>query len=105
MSLITKLRKGWEQVAGTGFDPERRRFGKLALGGAIGGAALLNRAAMASAVIHENPPGIKLSVQVGSDPTDEDLQFVRQLGAEYVNIWTNTGTANLDNFLRLKRNV
>lgn len=50
-------------------------------------------------------PGIKLSVQVGSDPTDEDLQFVRQLGVPYVNIWVRAKDATVENFLRLRRKV
>ena len=32
---------------------------------------------------------IRISVQVGGNPSDEDLQFVKQLGVEYVNL--NTG--------------
>jgi mannonate dehydratase len=105
MFVTKSLRRVWEQTAGTAFDPGRRRFGKLALGGAFGSAVWLGRTAASWGVVHENPPGIKLSVQVGSDPSDEDLQFVRQLGAEYVNIWTNAETATLDNFLRLKKHV
>ena len=89
----------------TGFDPGRRRFAKLALAGGLAGAVKFAGPAPAAAKMYENAPGIKLSVQAGSDPTPEDLQFVRELGAEYVNIWTDAGTTNLENYQRLIHNV
>jgi mannonate dehydratase len=105
MLFMKKLRKAWELITGSAFDPERRRFGRTALGGALSGAAMLQRAVAAFATTHPNAPGIKVSVQVGSDPSEEDLQFVRQLGAEYVNIWTNAEAATYENFMRLRKNV
>ncbi len=92
------------QTAPPGFDPGRRQFGRLALASTLGGSALLSPAP-AAAKVHKNPPGIKLSVQVGSDPSDEDLQFVKQLGVEYVNIWTSGTAATYENFLRLRQKV
>lgn len=83
------------------FNPNRRAFGRAALAGALGSLA----APGASAKMHPNPPGIKLSIQVGSDPSDEDLQFVRQLGAEYVNIWVRAKDATYENFVRLRKRV
>jgi mannonate dehydratase len=50
-------------------------------------------------------PGIKLSVQLPSSPSEEDLQFVRQLGVEYVNIPTSGTSATYENFLRLRLQV
>jgi mannonate dehydratase len=88
-----------------GFDPERRRFGKLALAGGLAGAVMLADPKPGPAKMYANAPGIKLSVQVASDPTPEDLQFVRELGGEYVNIWTDAKTANLENYQRLMHNV
>src|ERR1700758_973172 len=84
MAFLQKLRyafTGREQ-----FIPERRRFAKLALAGTLSSGALLSRPVRGDAKMYETTPGIKISVQVGSDPSDEDLQFVKQLGAEYVNI-------------------
>lgn len=83
---------------------DRRQFGKAAF------AAAAVNAARAGAKINPNPPGVKLSVQVGSDPTDEDLQFVRQLGVNYVNIGTGNVGSNgalptYENFARLKTKV
>jgi mannonate dehydratase len=105
MSHSNEPRKSTEQGEDRRFDPERRRFAKLALIGSLGGAAFLSSADKGTAKIYSNAPGIKLSVQVGADPTAEDLRFVKQLGAEYVNIWTDAHGATLENFLRLRHNV
>lgn len=48
------------------------------------------------------PPGIKLSVQLPTEPSADDLAFVRQLGVHYVNIPTGGAAATLENFTRLK---
>jgi mannonate dehydratase len=85
------------------------------LGRVLGGAAL--SAAAASAAVSNWPsergatkkrpwpPGIKISVQLGPDPSDEDLQFVQQLGISWVNIPGNAQTCNYENYLRLKTKV
>ncbi len=67
--------------------------------------ALAAAGASAAARVQPLEPGIKLSVQVGSDPSDEDLQFVRQLGVSYVNIWVRGPEATVENFVRLRRKV
>ncbi len=48
-------------------------------------------------------PGIKISLQIPSDFTDEDLVFARQLGVGHVSIPTNGG--NLAQFARFKQRV
>lgn len=45
-------------------------------------------------MIAKNPlmtiePGMKIAAQVSPEPSEEDLQFVRQLGLEYVVLWTD----------------
>jgi len=76
----------------------RRDFGKLAMAGAAaprpGGAAQPRR-----------PSAIQLSVQVSGDPSAEELDFVRQLGAPYVNIPGGAATATAANFIRLRKKV
>ena len=87
------------------FNPERRRFAKLALAGALGGAAWLAPGQQSKGELHNLPPGIKIAVQLSSDPSDEDLQFVKQLGAEYVTIWVHANEATYENFVRLREKV
>src|SRR5581483_9293564 len=48
-------------------------------------------------------PGIKISLQIPGDFTEEDLIFARQLGVEYVSIPTRGGT--YETFARYKKRV
>lgn len=88
-------------------DPsDRREFVKSVLAGALGAAALVSCPEDgAAATLHPNPPGIKIAVQLPGDPSEEDLQFVQQLGVEYVTIWTSGAAATYENFLRLRQKV
>ncbi len=83
----------------------RREFGQLALAGAAGSAAFLAKVASAAPIMEKVGPGVKLSIQVSTDPSDEDLQFVKQLGVDYVNIPTGGERATYENFIRLKSKV
>jgi len=83
---------------------ERREFGKAVFGTALSAAAL--RAQQKPRAERPWPPGIKISVQMpGPDPSDEDLQFVNQLGAHYVNIPTSGETATYEHFAKVKYKV
>jgi len=55
--------------------------------------------------VHEFSPGVKIALQSGSDPKTEDLDFVKQLGLEWVTLNTSGAAANVENFKRLKANV
>jgi mannonate dehydratase len=78
----------------------RRDLARLAIGGAMAPLA-----AGGAKKLPELPPGIKISLQVPTDPGDEDLQFAKQLGVEYLNIPTGGDNATLENFVRLKNKV
>jgi len=43
-------------------------------------------------------PGIKIAAQMSPEPSEEDLQFVRQMGVEYAVMWTHGNNANYDYF-------
>ena len=52
----------------------------------------------------ENPmdnieSGIKVAAQMSPEPSKEDLQFARQMGVEYVVLWTDGVHANYDYFM------
>src|ERR1022692_5097212 len=66
-------------------NADRREFAKVALGGALG-AALVASGPESEAATHTIQPGIKLCAQTGAKPTDNDLLFLQQLGAEYVSV-------------------
>ncbi len=84
-----------------GFTMERRNFARLAITGALAGKGVLGRAAR----IDPLPPGIKLSLQVPTEPAEEDLQFANQLGVGYVNIPGNAQSCSAENYLRLRKKV
>ena len=84
------------------FNPARRQFGKTVLGAALGAAALAP-ADPAPATIHPNAPGIKISVQSPAAPTDEDLLFLKQIGAEYVSVASTPDLRNAEGFLQIKK--
>jgi mannonate dehydratase len=81
---------------------KRREFGKATAGTALSAAATH---AQPRRPTHPWPPGIKVSIQMPGDPSDEDLQFVNQLGAHHVNIWVREPQATYENFMRLKNRV
>lgn len=85
----------------------RRAFLKVATtaGAAMTGLVGLPFGAHAAAKLEPLAPGIKVSLQVSGDATDEDLQFAQQLGVEYVNIPSGGAAATLENFRRLKQRV
>ena len=60
----------------------RRAFGKTALTAAV--TSLVAAPHSASATVRPQPPGIKLGSLAPANPTDEDLLFLRQLGADVV---------------------
>jgi len=84
-------------------NPDRRQFGKLALGGPLGTAAWLGSAGKASAAVHTPQPGIKLCAQASAKPSDNDLLFLRQLGAEYVSVGSTPDLRTAEGFLQIKK--
>jgi len=84
----------------------RRDFLKLAGTAALAGAvanSLVSRAAAKK--LAPLVPGVKISLQISTNATAEDLQFAQQLGVGYVNIPTSGRDATLENFIRLKQRV
>ena len=85
------------------FNPDRRQFVKLAVGGALSGAGLLSTAAPASATVHKSAPGIKLCAQSSAKPTDDELLFLKQMGAEYVSVASTPDLRTAEGFLQIKK--
>jgi mannonate dehydratase len=50
-------------------------------------------------------PGIKISMQVDENVSDEDLTWIKQMGVEYLNVQTGKGRATLENFVAIKQRV
>ena len=81
----------------------RRDFGRLALGGALGGAAFVATAHLAAAAVHKSAPGIKLCAQASAKPTDDELLFLKQIGAQYVSVGSTPDLRTADGFLQIKK--
>lgn len=68
-------------------------FSRRQFGGALFGAALAARSGFEDRrPLDPLTPGIKISLQIPTDFTEDDLVFAQQLGVEYVSIPTTGGT-------------
>jgi mannonate dehydratase len=83
----------------------RRDFIKVAAGAAATGVIGIPLAAPAARKLEPLSKGVKVSLQISTNATDEDLQFAQQLGVEYVNIPCGGERATLENFIHLKERV
>ncbi len=66
----------------------RRQFARAALGGALAALPAFGCATGRTRVA----PGIKISLQLPAEFTDDDLLFARQMGVDYVSVPTRAGT-------------
>jgi mannonate dehydratase len=89
-----KLPLGEAKMAGLG----RRELGKMAMGA----AAALASERTASATVVPNPPGIKIATTYRTDPTDDDLLFLQQIGVEYVSLNPTPQEANAEAFRAMR---
>src|SRR5437870_6329808 len=79
----------------------RRDFGKLVLGGTLG--AWLAASQNGRATVLPSAPGIKLCAQSGAKPTDDQLLFLKQIGAEYVSVVSTPDLRTAEGFLHIKK--
>jgi mannonate dehydratase len=78
----------------------RRDFGVLGMA-----AAAAPSASPAAARLQPLTPGMKISMQVGENATDEELAWVKQMGVDYLNVQTGKDRGTLENFLAIKKRV
>src|SRR5438874_8760503 len=83
----------------------RRDFLKLTSAAVITGAVARNETHAAAKKLQPLAPGIKVSLQISTNATEEDLQFAQQLGVSYVNVPTGGANATLENFIQIKQRV
>jgi mannonate dehydratase len=77
---------------------DRREFGKLALAGAFGGAAMLASAGEARGADAKSATGIKLCAQASAKPSDDELLFLREIGANYVSVGSTPDLRTAEGF-------
>src|SRR6202046_390690 len=90
-------------VANTAFTPDRREFVKLAFGGALRAAGVFASSRTASATVHQSAPCIKLCAQTSATPSDDDLLFLKQMGAEYVSVASTPDLRTAEGFMQMKK--
>ena len=93
------------ETTGVPFCPDRREFGMLALTGALGTAAFLGSAARSSKAMQQGQAGIKLCAQSSAKPTDDQLLFLKQIGAEYVSVGSTPDLRTADGFAQIKKRL
>ena len=71
------------------------------MSGAFG--ALLTDTRAARATVHTSAPGIKLCAQSAAAPTDEQLLFLKQIGAEYVSVGSTPTLRTAEGFMQIKK--
>jgi len=86
------------------YSMRRREFLKL-VGAATAGFAWNPLKARAAGQLPPLAPGIKISLQISTKASDDDLRFAQQLGVEYVSIPCGGSKATAKNFIRLKQRV
>ncbi|MFN7992869.1 MAG: mannonate dehydratase [Bryobacteraceae bacterium] len=84
-------------------NPDRRAFGRLALRSAAGFSAMLGAARRGTAAVHPSVPGIKLCAQASAKPTDEELLFLKQIGAQYVSVGSTPDLRTAEGFRQIKK--
>jgi mannonate dehydratase len=93
-----------EETNGPRFNFGRREFGRMALTGSLGAAAFLGSSARSSAAMQQpNKPGIKLCAQFPASPSDEQLLFLKQIGAEYVSVGSTPDLRTAEGFAQIKK--
>jgi mannonate dehydratase len=75
----------------------------MALGGTLGAAAYFNSAGAIAAETRKIAPGIKICIQSPALPSDDDLLFIRQLGASYVSVASPPELRTAEGFLQIKK--
>jgi mannonate dehydratase len=80
--------------------PDRRDLARLAFGGALGALLAVRKA---GATVHPNTPGIKLCAQTNGLASDEQLLFLKQIGAEYVSVAAPPDLRTAEGFLAIKK--
>ena len=94
---------------GDGHDIERRDFGKLVLAGAIGGSALASctttRTYGKRNVWTDTGRHVGVSHQRTNMLNDAHLNYLKQMGCEYLEVRIRSGEATYDEIVRIKRTV
>ncbi len=88
-------------AGGGAFNPDRREFGRMFLATTLGAAVFPGSAGQKSAAGRYIAPGIKLCAQTSAKPTDEQLLFLKQIGATYVSVGSTPDLRTTEGFRQI----
>ena len=91
------------EIASTGFAPDRREFVKLAVGGALSAAGVFASPRIASATVHPSAPGSNCVRKARPNLRDDELLFLKQMGAEYVSVGSTPDLRTAEGFMQIKK--
>src|SRR5579871_630706 len=80
-------------------QPDRREFQKIAT---LGAAAFL-ASGRARGTVHKIDPGIKLCAQASAKPSDDELLFLKEIGAQYVSVGSTPDLRTAEGFMQIKK--
>src|SRR4051794_23186054 len=92
-----------KETVGVQLNTDRRGFGRMTLTGTLGAVGLLGSADKDPTARHQNRPGIKLCAQSSARPTDDQLLFLKQIGAEYVSVASPPDLRTAEGFMQIKK--
>jgi len=90
-----------KKADGATFNPDRREFGRMALNYTFGAAAVLGAPEQKSAGGRHIEPGIKLCAQSSAKPTDQQLLFLKQIGARFVSVGSTPDLRSAEGFRQI----
>jgi mannonate dehydratase len=93
-----ETKKGAE---GGAIYPDRREFGRIAFTRTFGAAAFFSAAEQKTAAVRHIAPGIKLCAQSSAKPTDEQLLFLKQIGAKFVSVGSTPDLRTTEGFRQI----
>ncbi|MFC1693191.1 mannonate dehydratase [Candidatus Latescibacterota bacterium] len=97
------MQKGSEKASKVRFDPQRRKFGKLAISSALG-AKFLITPEVSSTDEKINTSNVKLAAMSGQNTRNDYHTYIKQLGLEYVVVWT-LGDTSYDHLMDIRRTI
>lgn len=77
-------------------NTSRRELARMAVSGAVGGAALLS-----AGTLRPIPPGIKIGTG-GGRATPENMRYLKQIGVTWVSLGATPETATAEGFIRMR---
>lgn len=108
MNIPNNPKASIARIPGFDFNADRRKFGKMVLAGTLGGKVLLSDPLFANGKGNKwSATGLKLGVshQSQKDMNDSHLNYLKQMGVEYLEIRIPSAQSTLEDIMNIRRKV